>query len=355
MTDSVRLRLRSDVTVGTSLSGGVDSSIVAASIRAADPSRDLAAFTASFPGDPLDEFERAALTASRHGFQHHRVEPEVADFVADLPLLVRRQNGPIESPTVYAQWCVMRRALEEGTTVLLDGQGADETWGGYLKHPAASILAAALRGRVVSAASTLRAWSGPGDRPAFEVAQLGALLLPAALRVPALRALVARRRSMLGPALRHAAFDPPVPAVSGDVVRRLASADLQRMILPRLLRYADRNSMAWSREVRLPYLDLRVAEAGLRSGWSAGHARGWTKYALRRAFEPVLPREVLWRRTKTAYQVPEERWISHPPVQRLLADARRDLVDRGVLAARAAANPWRTLSLALFVDEYGLR
>lgn len=354
--EAVALRLRSDVAVGTSLSGGIDSSAVVASLRAVDPSRELHAFTASFPGQPIDEWDRAAIVGRRFGLALHRVEPTPTGFLADLDVLVDRQGGPIESPTVYAQWCVFRAAHDAGVTVLLDGQGADETWGGYPKHVGFAIGDLLLHGRLDRARRALALWRRLGSLPAPDVRQAAGLLLPGAWRAPARSALVDRRRGVLGPIFDGVATTDPQGSAVGGLLERAAVADLGRVVLPRLLRYADRNSMAWGREVRLPFLDPAVLDAGLRSDWSAGMAQGWTKLALRRVASVRLPDAIVWRRDKTAYETPDAAWLARPDVDEAVRQAARSLTSLGVLRRPEAAglSPWRVLSLSRFLDRYGL-
>ncbi|HEV2776077.1 MAG TPA: asparagine synthase (glutamine-hydrolyzing), partial [Solirubrobacteraceae bacterium] len=132
LVDSIRLRLRSDVPVGTSLSGGVDSSaIVCLSAELAGDHRRHA-FTARFPGYERDEWEYAHEVAQTAGvLEHHPVAPTPAELLGDLDALVRDQEEPFGGLSIYAQWRVMKAARAAGVTVLLDGQGADELFGGY--------------------------------------------------------------------------------------------------------------------------------------------------------------------------------------------------------------------------------
>ncbi len=132
LVDSIALRLRSDVPVGTSLSGGVDSSaIVCLSAELAGEHRRHA-FTARFPGYERDEWDYAHAVAEVAGVvEHHAIEPTAAELLDDLDSLVRDQEEPFGGLSIYAQWRVQRAAREAGVTVLLDGQGADELLGGY--------------------------------------------------------------------------------------------------------------------------------------------------------------------------------------------------------------------------------
>lgn len=351
---AVRLRLRSDVPVGTSLSGGLDSSGVVSSLRAVDPDRELHAFTASFPGSAVDEWANAESVATAHGVTLHRVAPEPAEFVDSIPALVRAQGAPFDSPSVYAQWCVMRGARDVGVTVLLDGQGADETWGGYPKHAGLSLAGSTVAFRPDLAWRGAMSWKrfGPVPRPPW--AQGAGLLAPVRSR-QTLAATFGRR--IAGPALATGRADDPFgPLVAGDVLRRVAAFDLQRGLLPRLLRFADRNSMAWSREIRLPYLDTKMVELGLRSNWSAGLRAGWTKLALRRSLASRLPEGIVWRRDKIAYQAPDQLWLQRHDIQEAVKGATAALVARGILrpAAGPKVSPWRRLSLATFIEENGL-
>ncbi len=353
---AVELRLRSDVEVGTSLSGGIDSSLIVSSIRRLDPERAIHAFTASFPGEPIDEWGLASRVAEQERATQHRVVPTPEGFLAELDELVRHQGGPIESPSVYAQWCVMRAAFEAGVTVLLDGQGADETWGGYPKHLWFGVGDALTRGQAARLASTLRTWHALGRLPRVDPKPIAGLALPAGGRAAARKALLLAARPALGPALLEGVepSDPQGPA-RGSLLARSAATDAGRVVLPRLLRYADRNSMAWSRELRLPYLDPELAALGLGSSWREGLAAGWTKHALRRAAALRLPSEVVWRREKVAYQTPDTAWLQIPGVAAAVTESRLRLEREGLLRRGAVRfSPWKILSVARLLDVYRL-
>ena len=250
LTDSIRIRLRSDVPVGTSLSGGVDSSaIVALSGELAGDHRRHA-FTARFPGFARDEWAFAQTVATAAGVvEHHPVEPTAADLLADVDALVRDQEEPFTSLSIYAQWRVNRCAREVGVTVLLDGQGADELFGGY-----------------------------PGTESARS------------RRAPRLVGRFLRRRAVSvyasGEAGRTGASVDPVGEEWADERLRQTFASS----LPGLLRYADRDSMAHSREVRLPFLDRRIAEFALSVPHEFLWRQGQTKAVLRDAVRGVGPR-----------------------------------------------------------------
>jgi asparagine synthase (glutamine-hydrolysing) len=341
--DSIALRLRSDVPVGTSLSGGVDSSaIVCLSAELAGDHRRHA-FTARFPGYERDEWDYAHAVAGSAGVvEHHAVEPSPAELLDDLDALVRDQEEPFGSLSTYAQWRVMKAAREAGVTVLLDGQGADELFGGY-----DGIGGWAARSRGPRAMARAAASSGAGRA---ELARaVGSDLLPAAL----------------GRWHRLGLCSPYVtPAVAADAVRRAApvaagadgSSPLRRELLrqafhtslPELLRYADRDSMAHGREARLPFLDRRVAEFALSLPPQFLLRGGVRKAILRDAVRGAVPDVVLDRRDKVGFEPPQALWMRAPALMARIAEVVLDpaarcggLYDRATLEADVRAGRWR--------------
>jgi len=352
---SITRRLRADVPVGTSLSGGVDSSgVVGLSAQIAGDHRRHA-FTARFPGFERDEWEYAHLTATAAGVaEHHAVEPTAADLARDLDTLVADQEEPTASASVYAQWRVAQAAREAGVTVMLDGQGADELFAGY---PA--LIGWALRSE--GPAARVRALTNPSERGAL-VRAVGAERLPEPLArryrqrlaTPYATADVARAGAA---ATRPPAPDtgaPPLPSAQAgdplrpDPLRRELLRQAFATRLPELLRYADRDSMAHAREVRLPFLDRRVAEFALSLPAGLLYRDGETKAVLRAALRDVVPARVLARREKVGFEPPQARWLQDPAMiaratDVLLDDGARTagLVDRAALAADARAGRWR--------------
>ena len=320
---SVSRRLRSDVPVGSSLSGGIDSSAVVgvASELAGDHRRH--AFTARFPGFERDEWRYAAAVAEAAGVvEHHAVEPTADALLAELEALVRAHDEPINSTSIYAQWCVMRAAREAGVVVLLDGQGGDELLGGY-QGMAGYALRSAGAGAVLRAPGSLR-----------DVAYSLAVE-----RLPRAAARAWRRRVASPYATRAhveaaARIEPPYLGWFGgaDPLRRELLLQAFVTSLPELLRYADRNSMAFSREVRLPLLDRRVAEYALSLPAAFLIRDGLTKRPLRDAVRGLVPELVLGRRDKVGYATPQQRWLATEPFRDL---ARELLLDPG---ARTAAH-----------------
>ncbi len=134
---SVDRRLRSDVPVGTSLSGGLDSSSILAAIHGQSSKgaqwKNMA-FTAGFPNFERDETSQSRAVASAFGIQHYVINPTAGDWLNNWQQLMHQQDEPVQSSSVLVQYLVYKLAKEQGISVLLDGQGADEVLGGYKKH-----------------------------------------------------------------------------------------------------------------------------------------------------------------------------------------------------------------------------
>ena len=334
--DSVRLRLRSDVPVGTSLSGGLDSSVVVAEVarqfRAADSTETQAAFSACFPGTPVDESRYVQSVVAATGVTSHCVYPTADALAAELPDLVAAQDEPIGGPSVFAQWKVMQLARSNSVTVLLDGQGADEVFGGYPFFFGDLWFSLLARGRVAEFARDRAAYDAVHGRGAAR-----GLLLPAGRqRLRAAVHDVAPDVPWLTPDFgRAGAVPPPRPARS--LRESLRHAQVDRM-LPHLLRYADRNSMAFSREVRLPFLDHRLVEFVDALPDEMKLRGGVTKLVLRQAAAALVPAEVTGRRDKIGFAVPVVDWMRGPLreiVQDVLGSAA--IKERGVFAPGAVA------------------
>jgi asparagine synthase (glutamine-hydrolysing) len=303
--ESVALRLRSDVPVGTSLSGGLDSSAIVALISQLAPDHSRHAFTAAFRGFDRDEWSYAEQTAALAGVtRHHAVRPQEGELFRDLQALVADQEEPFASTSIYAQWRVMRAAREAGVIVLLDGQGADELLGGY-----PGIEGWILRERGIR--STLE---GLVKEP--RLAQSIALAYSAG-RAP--RAMAARHRlraasPYVPPALAREAAEhrESIPDWIADQtpVRRELLTQAFCTSLPQLLRFADRDSMASSVEVRLPFLDPRVAEFALSLPAEMRWREGEMKPLLRDAVRGLVPAGVTARRDKVGFETPEAQWLS---------------------------------------------
>lgn len=369
LTDSVRLRLRSDVPVGTCLSGGLDSSTLVMAVHTlldgqASGSQQ-ATFSACFPDAGLDERPFMRQVAAAADIAPHEVYPTAAQLDAEVEDLVWHQDEPFGSTSIFAQRCVFAAARGAGVPVTLDGQGADEVLGGYDHYPPTYFLQLARAGRPVAR------WAS-----AWRYARVRGMPVRRALRRARQRAaaLTTSREPgvYLHPALRECARLPPLLADGDagpfDLYREHLCRDLERALLPSLLRYADRNAMTFGVESRVPFLDHRVVE--LVYGFAADllFRDGWPKWVLRAAFADRLPPAVAWRRDKLGFAPPEGRWFREAMGERfraLLATPSADVFTRYVDHATTQAawqrferggpyrtDFWRVLNLELWLGRF---
>jgi asparagine synthase (glutamine-hydrolysing) len=294
LTDAVRIHLRSDVPVGTCLSGGIDSSTLAflinRLIRAERPGSvgdRQKTFSMVFPDPRFNEEQFIDQVTSGAGVDAHQITVEPAEVLRDLPRLLAMQDEPFGSLSILAQYRVMELA-SRSVKVVLDGQGADEQLGGYLAYQG-SYLLDLFRGLHLPTAISEIAGSLEHHRGFFG---------------DAVRQVLVRGR-------RRTLLRGEIPRVSrytgslGEVLKR----ELQATNLPALLHWEDRSSMAFSIESRVPYLDHRVVEflAGLPLRQKIRH--GVTKYILRRAIKGVVPEAIRCRMDKMGFVTPEEAWM----------------------------------------------
>ncbi len=343
LTDSIRLRLRSDVPVGTSLSGGIDSSAIVCLSAALAGDHRRHAFTARFPGYERDEWGYASAVAAAAGVvSHHAAEPTMETLAADLPAFVAGQQEPVLKLNQYAQWAVFEAARDAGVTVLLDGQGADELFAGYL-------LTRGFALRAQGVVALARAYAREPDTRLPVRLALTRDVMPHALATR-LRARDASPYAAPAAAATGAATRPEEPANGDDrsPLRRQLLREAFHVSLPHLLRYGDRNSMAHSREVRLPFLDRRVAEFALSLPPDFLVRDGLTKAVLRDAVRDLVPGQVLARRDKVGFEPPQESWLNSEAARSWAADALLDcsaretgLYDVAAVEADLRAGHWR--------------
>jgi asparagine synthase (glutamine-hydrolysing) len=292
--DATRIHLRSDVAVGTCLSGGIDSSTLAVLINnlirteaPASVSDRQKTFSVVFSDPRFDESRYIDEIVKVTGVDSHRTEPAPEQLWDDIDRLVWVQDEPFGSLSIYAQYCVMRLARDQ-VKVVLDGQGADELLAGYLAYQAGYI-----RGLVHSfhLLTALRAIAGSirNHHGFFSSAPVQ---------------LITRRdrRNLLTRVV------PPVDRYAGSLAEVLRR-ELCSTNLPALLHYEDRNAMAFSLESRVPYLDFRFVEYVASLPLDRKIRSGVTKIALRKAVRGIIPECIRCRMDKMGFVTPEEIWM----------------------------------------------
>lgn len=299
---AVTIRLRSDVPVGVSLSGGLDSSAVLCEASRVSPDTRFESFSSCFEDPNLDERRYMSAAASAANSQKHWAYPDAESFWKAADTIAYHQDEPIGGPSVFAQWSVMQAAQNRRVPVLLGGQGGDESLCGYRKyyffyvwHLLRNFDSALIR-EVPALARTFAniRWSmGTVARylPSLARNRVSAL---SRLATPSLNDSARESARNLG--------------ASKDLAER-QKLDILISSLPKLLRHEDRNSMAHSIESRMPFLDYELVEFTVRCPPSLKLRGGWTKWILREALRGVLPEEIRLRKSKLGFDIPDSNWL----------------------------------------------
>ena len=316
--DSVRLRLRADVPVGSCLSGGVDSSAIVSlmggELEANRNADNLRTITARSSDASFDEGKYAKLVAENSGASPVEVVPSPEGLFDNLEKLIWHQDEPFVSTSIYAQWEVFRAAARENLTVMLDGQGADEVFGGYLGFFGAALAGLVRKGRFGGWVREVRAIrANAGFSYIRSVGYTLAYLMPRAVRL--LGKLDSRSYSELdwvSPSLRRAGHNDPLAKLGARAgsVSAMSIAQVRSTNLPMLLRWEDRNSMAHSIEARVPFLDYRLVETAIATSDSDKVGGGVSKRILRDAMRGIVPDSILDRKDKMGFVTAEPLWMT---------------------------------------------
>jgi asparagine synthase (glutamine-hydrolysing) len=338
-TTSVKRRLRSDVPIGTSLSGGLDSSSVVCTINELQTTLRQAqddkpqTFTAIFPGFEKDESVFSIQVADQFNLQQFTVSLSATGMINDWEKLCHYQEEPFGSASIYAQYKVCELAKQHNIKVLLDGQGADETLAGYNKYYK-WYWQELFRNRKLFRSKELKAAKEMNVPERFGFKNMIASYFPAF-------ATVTLENQYLLKAIRHEDLakdfvklqskeayytTPDHFTLNGVLHFNTCTHGLEE-----LLRYADRNAMAHGREIRLPFLSHELVEFIFSLPANFKIRNGWTKWLLRKMMEKRLPPEITWRRDKVGFEPPQKKWMENKQVQEMIQEAKKKLVREKVL------------------------
>ncbi|OKH13841.1 asparagine synthase (glutamine-hydrolyzing) [[Limnothrix rosea] IAM M-220] len=318
--DSVRLRLRADVTVGSCLSGGLDSSsLVCVSDllrRELSEAQPFQTFSSCFEDLRYDERKYVTTVVEQTQVQPHFVFPNAHEVFAQLDHLTWQQDEPFGSSSVFAQWCIFRQAGKSGIKVMLDGQGADELLAGYTKfYPAlfAGLLTSYQWGTLIHEILTCQRYQN-----ITEIQRMIEPLLPKWIRQSLRRLLgyaseTATPNWLNGSYLMSLGVDPLVSATvaiaTPKSIHELSKIQLRASSIPMLLHWEDRSSMAHSVESRVPFLDYQLVEFAYTLDDTLKIRQGQTKAILRESMRHILPESIRTRQDKMGFVTPELQWM----------------------------------------------
>jgi asparagine synthase (glutamine-hydrolysing) len=339
----VETRLRADVKCGSSLSAGIDSATIAAIISRQNPD-GFESFSAVFPGFEKDESVQINELVQLLGCGNHQIAPTADDLISSFERLLYHQEQPIVSASVLVQYKVFELAAKAGITVLLDGQGADEVLGGY-RHYLHWFLQEQWRsGNWSRQRRELSLFRRHGWKPHWGIKNLLAASFPQAAQSQLISGQLQQIRLLSEVNADYMETFTPRNDVFKPMVTTLNDIlyfDLTVGKLPELLRYADRSSMSFGREVRLPFLQPAMVQFIFSLPPEYKMRDGYNKWILRKTMNGKLPTSTAWQKKKIGYEPPQYDWMNTSAVRENVMEARKRLVSKGILNKKALSAPHR--------------
>ena len=300
--EMIGLRLQADVPLGICLSGGIDSSTLAGLMAFADSGRaqstERKAFMATLPpGTPGDESAWARRMANHAGFDFIEIQPTTDDFVASLSDFVYTIDEPAPGPNAFSQYAVFQKVASSGIKVSIDGQGADELFGGYYRQQQVWSLEQLRMGKFAA--------------PDLKFLGKAALNSVSASYRSAIQKWLKPGLNFLKPSVFEGLDWNENSALS---LNAQLEKDFRSSTLPFLLKAADRNSMRWSVESRVPFADFEPLVSYMFQLEGSGKIQSaQTKYLLRKAAQGFVPQSILDRKDKIGFAAPNLLWIKALP------------------------------------------
>jgi len=337
--------MRSDVPVGTSLSGGLDSSSIIAGIfqNQIDTSK-LKSFSAVFPGFEKNESKYIQTVVSKFDLINYKVTPSADELIKDFDKLFYHQEEPFQSSSIYAQYKVYEQAKQQQVKVILDGQGADETLAGYHRYIHWYLqqlvnrkkISLAIKEKAIFRRNEMNfEWSWYNYMAAYLPAHAAIHLESKAYKLVTKQPDISQQfvNSMRG--REWEGIQKPVVTKLNDMLY----FNTTMLGLEELLRFADRNSMAHGVEVRLPFLSHQLVQYAFSLPANYKMQKGWTKWILRKAMAKRLPTEIVWRKDKVGYEPPQKIWMADPAMAEYVQESKRVLVKKGILKEEVLNKP----------------
>lgn len=336
LSDSILKRLRSDVPVGVSLSGGLDSSTICSFIHRIAPSKKLHSFSATFPDFEKDESSYIKEVAAAFGMDTHMVTPTSYGLIDEFEKMAYHQEEPFPSSSIYAQYKVFELARQNNVPVLLDGQGADETLAGYHKYLHWYLQEVFSRNRFSKLKKERNALSKNKIKVSWNIRNMAAAYLPSHAAIALEKQEYLRvlknddlHKNMLG-CIKGREWDgihKPIITKLNDILYFNTMCNG----MEELLRFSDRNAMAHSVEVRLPFLNADLVKFIFSLPSDFKISNGFTKYILRKSVQDKLPQHIVWRTDKVGFEPPQKSWMQEKIMLDYIHASKLKLVDHQIL------------------------
>ena len=318
--DNIKTHLRSDVDLAISLSGGIDSSAIAYAVRELYP--DLPISTFSYISAVSEQSEEVWVDRVNRdiGAKSYKLTLSTEEFLNNVDDFIIKQGEPVGGTSVYAQYKLSQFMRREGFKVILEGQGADEAFGGYYGYPGQRMRSFFDEGKYIQALQFLNKWSNwPGRSLLQGIKYYFAEIVP--------DKIYKISRQLFGAGLnddwlkhdyiefkglsleRHRQSQRQPKTARQRRLKYQLSYQIMKRGLPSLLRHSDRNSMAHSIESRVPFLTVTLVEFMMRLPERYFvDCNGETKTLLRKAISSFVPPDIAFRKDKIGYETPEQKW-----------------------------------------------
>ena len=354
---AIHIRLRSDVRVGTCLSGGLDSSSIAA-IASQEyfktTKEPLIAIHAKSIESKTDESHYAKLVADHCNLNLLITEPSLESISEIIDEVVYTQEEPFGGPSIIMQYFVMKTAKEHNCLVMLDGQGADEILFGYESYYVFYFASLLKNGNFYLYLRELR------DLKNFKLSKQqiirGSFVtlfrnelskLELIFRKKALPFIIPIQRKRLNPLFEFTSF-------KDFQIREVTTRNL-----PHLLRYEDKNSMRHGIETRLPFVDYRVVQTAISINNHLKFKDGFLKYILRKTVQTLLPNSIIWRTDKFGFEAPTDTWIAshkHMMIQTIhQSPILQSILDLQKISFDNTTHLWRLYNVAVWEKIYEVK
>jgi len=360
---SIKYRLRSDVKVGTCLSGGLDSSTIA-SIASQEyikesKSKKFTAIHAQSSERSSDESHYAKKVSEKANINLLIIQPTVDDFKDNINEVAYTQEEPFGGPSIFMQYFVMKKANEVGCTVMLDGQGGDELLLGYQKYYPSAFLSIFKNKGILSMFRAIRDSNKNNDRlSVYWISKFFIGNLFSSLR----KIYLQRKTFFMKPHNNDFSFLDSLAKNYFDIFN-LQKQEIMSTNLPKLLKYEDKNSMRNSVEARVPFIDYQTLETALSIQDNYKIKDGWTKYILRKVLEEYMPSDIVWRKDKLGFNAPDTTWINaiHDDFEIVINKSK--ILNRVCFTDKILSNwkkfdnelIWRLYSVAIWENVYNVQ
>jgi len=353
--ESLKRRLRSDVPVGSCLSGGLDSSSIVLSIdRQKKEGQVQKTFSARFKDFEKDEGKYIDFAVnSAKSIENFNVWLTGNEFVENFDRILKVHDEPFGSASIMAQYFVMELAKKNGITVLIDGQGADEYLLGYLPYYTTYLNQLFKQSNKNYKIEAEKAFEFHGIKHELSMAGRAQLRFPNSFKIlSSLKNNLYKKNPSQPLNFLTAEYcknleyvDDPNYGKNNDSVREMVANTINGIPFNALLRYADRNAMAHSIEVRLPFLNHELVEFSNSLPDEFKIFQGWSKYILRKSMEKILPKEIVWRKDKIGFAAPQESWMQGSDMRQYVEDSKSFLIHEGIMRkeCKEQSSNWRSL------------